>query len=76
MLSRVALMGEINSPRDFFYILNAIRYALGPLRRLQRLHNVTADEMEMLACVARMGEIESPRAFVYILNAVRYALGR
>jgi hypothetical protein len=29
MLSRVALMGEINSPRDFFYILNTIRYALG-----------------------------------------------
>ena len=45
-------------------------------KRLQRLHNVTADEMEMLACVARMGEIESPGAFVCILNAVRYALGR
>jgi hypothetical protein len=29
MLSRVALMGEINSPRDFFYILNAMRYTLG-----------------------------------------------
>ena len=29
MLSRVALMGEINSPRDFFYILNTIRDALG-----------------------------------------------
>jgi transcriptional regulator with XRE-family HTH domain len=29
LLSRVALMGEIKSPRDFFYILNAIRYALG-----------------------------------------------
>jgi transcriptional regulator with XRE-family HTH domain len=29
MLSRVALMGELNSPRDFFYILNTIRYALG-----------------------------------------------
>jgi transcriptional regulator with XRE-family HTH domain len=28
LLSRVALMGEIKSPRDFFYILNAIRYAL------------------------------------------------
>ena len=45
-------------------------------KRLQRLHNVAADEMEMLACVARMGQIESPRTFVYILNAVRYALGR
>jgi transcriptional regulator with XRE-family HTH domain len=29
MLSRVALMGEITSPRDFFYILNTVRYALG-----------------------------------------------
>jgi hypothetical protein len=28
-LSRVTLMGEIDSPRDFFYILNTIRYALG-----------------------------------------------
>jgi transcriptional regulator with XRE-family HTH domain len=43
---------------------------------LQRLHNVTADEMEMLASVARMGEAKSPRAFIYILNAVRHALGR
>ena len=45
-------------------------------KRLQRLHNVAADEMEMLGCVARMGQIESSRTFVYILNAVRYALGR
>jgi transcriptional regulator with XRE-family HTH domain len=29
MLSRVALMGEINLPRDYFYILKTIRYALG-----------------------------------------------
>jgi transcriptional regulator with XRE-family HTH domain len=29
MLSRVTQMGEISSPRDFFYILLAIRYALG-----------------------------------------------
>jgi hypothetical protein len=29
MPSRVTLMGEIDSPRDFFYILNTIRYALG-----------------------------------------------
>jgi transcriptional regulator with XRE-family HTH domain len=29
LLSRVAMIGEIKSPRDFFYILNAIRYALG-----------------------------------------------
>ncbi|MGH7988216.1 MAG: hypothetical protein ACREQX_18265, partial [Candidatus Binataceae bacterium] len=29
ILSQVALMGEINSPRDFIYILNTVRYALG-----------------------------------------------
>ncbi|MGH8014031.1 MAG: helix-turn-helix domain-containing protein [Candidatus Binataceae bacterium] len=29
MLSQVALMGEINSPRDFIYILNTVRHALG-----------------------------------------------
>jgi len=29
MLSRVTQMGKISSPRDFFYILLAIRYALG-----------------------------------------------
>jgi len=29
VLSRVALMGEISSPRDFIYILNAVRHALG-----------------------------------------------
>jgi transcriptional regulator with XRE-family HTH domain len=28
-LSRVALMGEVRSPRDFVYILNSIRQALG-----------------------------------------------
>ena len=29
MLSRVALMGEVRSERDFIYILNSIRQALG-----------------------------------------------
>jgi len=29
MLSRVALMGEVRSQRDFLYILNTIRQALG-----------------------------------------------
>ncbi len=29
LLSTVALMGEISSPRDFIYILNTIRHALG-----------------------------------------------
>jgi len=29
LLSTVATMGEISSPRDFIYILNAVRHALG-----------------------------------------------
>lgn len=29
MLSRVALLGDIASPRDFIYILNTVRFALG-----------------------------------------------
>jgi transcriptional regulator with XRE-family HTH domain len=29
MLSRVALMGKVRSPRDFIYILNTVRQALG-----------------------------------------------
>jgi transcriptional regulator with XRE-family HTH domain len=29
MLSRVALMGDVRGPRDFIYILNTIRHALG-----------------------------------------------
>jgi transcriptional regulator with XRE-family HTH domain len=28
MLSQVALMGEVRSPRDFLYILNTVRHAL------------------------------------------------
>jgi transcriptional regulator with XRE-family HTH domain len=44
--------------------------------RLRRLHNITADEMEMLSRVALMGEISSPRDFIYILNTVRHALRR
>jgi transcriptional regulator with XRE-family HTH domain len=29
MLSRVALLGEVSSPRDFIYILNTVRHAVG-----------------------------------------------
>jgi hypothetical protein len=29
MLSKVALMGKIGSPRDFIYILNTVRHVLG-----------------------------------------------
>jgi hypothetical protein len=29
MLSRVALLGDARSPRDFVYILNTVRHAVG-----------------------------------------------
>jgi len=29
MLSRVALLGEVRAPRDFIYILNTVRHAVG-----------------------------------------------
>jgi len=29
MLSRAALLGEVRSPRDFIYILNTVRHAVG-----------------------------------------------
>ena len=29
VLSKVAMMGDVRSPRDFLFILNCIRYALG-----------------------------------------------
>ena len=29
MLGRVALLGEVKSPRDFIYILNTVRHAVG-----------------------------------------------
>ena len=44
--------------------------------RLRRLHNITAEEMDVLSRVALLGEISSPRDFIYILNTVRHALGR
>lgn len=44
--------------------------------RLRRQHNITADEMELLARVALMGEISAARDFIHILNTVRYVLSR
>ena len=29
MLARVALLGDVKSPRDFIYILNTVRHAVG-----------------------------------------------
>jgi transcriptional regulator with XRE-family HTH domain len=44
--------------------------------RLRRAHNISAEEMEVLARVAAMGEARAPRDFIYILNAIRLALSR
>ena len=42
--------------------------------RLRRAHNISAEEMDVLARVAAMGEARAPRDFIYILNAIRLAL--
>ena len=44
--------------------------------QLQRIHNVSNGELELLSQVTRLGEIHSPRDLIYVLNAVRHALGR
>lgn len=43
---------------------------------LRRVHNISNDEMEMLARVALLGDVKSPRDFIYILNTVRHAVGK
>jgi transcriptional regulator with XRE-family HTH domain len=44
--------------------------------RLRRVHNVSQEEMDVLAQVAWLGEVGTPRDFIYILISVRNALGR
>ena len=44
--------------------------------RVKRIHNIGAEEMDMLSRVALMGEVRSSRDFVYILTTIRHALGR
>ncbi len=44
--------------------------------RLQRVHGVNRQEMEMLSQIALMGEVRSVRDFLYILNTVRQALSK
>jgi transcriptional regulator with XRE-family HTH domain len=43
---------------------------------LRKIHNVTDQEMEVLAQVAMMGEVRAPRDFIFILNTIRQSLGR
>jgi transcriptional regulator with XRE-family HTH domain len=43
---------------------------------LQRLHNITSEEMEVLSRVALMGEVHSSHDLIYVLNAIRHAVGK
>jgi hypothetical protein len=44
--------------------------------KLRKIHNLTDQEMAVLATVAMMGDVRSSRDFVFILNAIRQALSR
>jgi hypothetical protein len=44
--------------------------------QFERAHQVTAEEMKLLAMVATMGDVGSPRDFIFILITVRHALDR
>jgi transcriptional regulator with XRE-family HTH domain len=44
--------------------------------RLRRVHNLSQEEMNVLAQVASLGEVGTTRDFIYILITIRHALGR
>jgi transcriptional regulator with XRE-family HTH domain len=41
---------------------------------LQKLHNITNEEMEVLSRVALLGDVRSSRDLIYVLNAIRNAV--
>lgn len=43
---------------------------------LQRLYNITNEEMVVLSGVALLGEVRSSRDLIYVLNAIRNAVAR
>ncbi len=45
-------------------------------KQLQRIHNISGEEMVLLSRVELMGRVRSPRDFLFILYTVRQALGR
>ncbi len=45
-------------------------------KRLQRVHNISAEEMDLFSRVELLGRVRSPRDFLFILNTVRQALCR
>jgi hypothetical protein len=55
------------------------RSALGALRadrNLQRIHNISTDEMKFLSVVADLGEIKEVRDLIHIIQIVRCSLKR
>ena len=44
--------------------------------RLQRLHNITSEELSVLSRLALMGNVRSSRDFLFVLNTIRQAIGR
>ncbi len=45
-------------------------------KTLQRLHNITSDEMSILSRLALMGNVRSSRDFLFVLYTIRQAFGR
>jgi transcriptional regulator with XRE-family HTH domain len=45
-------------------------------RQLQRIHNISGEEMDLLLRIDMMGRVRSARDFLFILYTVRQALGR
>jgi transcriptional regulator with XRE-family HTH domain len=45
-------------------------------KQLQRLHGISAEEMDLLSRIDMMGRVRSARDFLFILYTVRQALGR
>jgi transcriptional regulator with XRE-family HTH domain len=50
--------------------------ALRADRTLQRIHNITPDEMKFLSALADLGEIKEVRDLVHIIQIVRHSLKR
>jgi transcriptional regulator with XRE-family HTH domain len=50
--------------------------ALRADRTLQRIHNITPDEMKFLSALADLGEIKEVRDLVHIIQIVRLSLKR
>jgi transcriptional regulator with XRE-family HTH domain len=91
VLLRLSNILELD-PRDLYLIANPIaaglvkpakvlngRSALWALqmdRNLQRIHNISADEIKFLSRVADLGEIKEVRDLIHIIQIVRYSFKR